>query len=74
MDYSPFNSFVWLIFTGGVVLVFLCVNIYHHIYPNYPQKTDEAEEPLKFSECMTPDKQIIGSSGVNTGGTKKILP
>lgn len=35
-DYSPFNPFLWMIFAGFLVFVFLIVKLFHRWYPNYP--------------------------------------
>jgi hypothetical protein len=40
-DYSPFNPFLWLIFAGFLVFVFLIVKLFHRRYPNYPASAEK---------------------------------
>lgn len=53
MDYSPFNPVVWMLFFGGLALVYLCVSVYHRIYPYYPGEEKMVKEPSKASINMS---------------------
>jgi hypothetical protein len=60
MDYSPFNPFVWAIFVGCAVLVYLTVEGYHRKHPYYPYETEKSEK-RRNAVRRTAIRRISGS-------------